>query len=201
MDSWERFDEILLPDKEAFYSNLNMKDITDVDYRHAKRVFKNLSNKNLGDYHDLYLQSDTLLLADVFENLKNMCIKVYELNPAHFLSAPGLAWQACLKKTEVELELLTDVDMLLIVEKGIRGGICHTIHRYAKGNNKYTKNYDENEESSFLESLDRNCLYGWAMSKSLPVNGFDWIEDLSKIDEDFTKKTMIKIVIKDTFLK
>ena len=167
MDSWERFDETLLPDKEAFYSNLNMKDITDVDYRYAKRVFKNLSNKNLGDYHDLYVQSDTLLLADVFENLRNMCIKVYELNPAHFLSAPGLAWQACLKKTEVELELLTDVDMLLIVEKGIRGGICHTIHRYAKGNNKYTKNYDENEESSFLESLDGNCLYGWAMSKSL----------------------------------
>ena len=104
MDSWERFDETSLPDKEAFYSNLNMEDITDVDYRHAKRVFngvasKSLNNKNLGDYHDLYVQSDTLLLADVFENFRNMCIKVYELDPAHLLSAPGLAWQACLKKT------------------------------------------------------------------------------------------------------
>ena len=91
MDSWERFNETSLPYKEAFYSNLNMEDITDVDYRHAKRVLKNLINKDLGDYHDLYVQSDTLLLADLFENFRNMCIKVYELDPAHFLSAPGLA--------------------------------------------------------------------------------------------------------------
>ena len=113
MNSWERFSEISLPDKEAFYSNLNMEDITDVDYRHAKRVFKSLSNKNLDDYHDLYVQSDTLWLADVFENLRNKCIEIYELDPAHFLSAPGLAWQACLKKTVVKLELLTDPNMLL----------------------------------------------------------------------------------------
>ena len=97
-----------------------MEDITDFDHRHAKRVFnevapKNLSNKNLGDYHDLYVQSDTLFFADVFENFRNMCIKVYELDPAHFLSAPGLAWQACLKKAEVELELITDPDMLLML--------------------------------------------------------------------------------------
>ena len=96
MDSWERFTETSLPDKEAFYSNVNLEDVTDVDYRHAKRVFKNLSNKNLGDYHDLHVQSDnTLLLVDVFENFRNVCIKVYELDPADFLSAPGLAWQAC----------------------------------------------------------------------------------------------------------
>ena len=101
MDSWERFNETSLPDKEAFYSSLNMEDITNVDHRHAMRVFKNLSNKNLGDYHDLYVQSDTLLLADVFENFRNMCIKVFKPDSAHFLSAPGLAWQACLKKTEV----------------------------------------------------------------------------------------------------
>ena len=97
MDSWERFDEASLPNKEAFYSSLNMKDITNIDHRHAKRVFENLNNKNLGDYHDLYIQSDALLLADVFENFRNMCIKVHELDPAHFLSAPGLTWQACLK--------------------------------------------------------------------------------------------------------
>ena len=112
MDSWEGFTETSLSDKEAFYSNLNMENITDVDYKHAKIVFKNLINKNLGDYHDLNVQSDTLLLADAFENFRNMCINVYELDPAHFLSAPGLACQACLKKTEVKLELLTNVDML-----------------------------------------------------------------------------------------
>ena len=97
MDSWQRFDETL-PDKEAFYSNLNMEDITDVDYRHAKRLLKYFSNKNIGDYHDLYVQGDTLLLADVFENFRNKCVEIYEVDPAHFLSAPGLAWQACLKK-------------------------------------------------------------------------------------------------------
>ena len=137
-----------------------MKDITNVDYSHAKRVFKNLSNKSLGDFHDLYVQSDTILVAYVFENFRNMCIKVYELDPAHFLSAPGLTWQACLKKTEVKLELLTDVDMLLMVEKRIRGGICHAIYRYAKANNKYMKNYGKNEESLFYEYLHANNLYG-----------------------------------------
>ena len=164
-----------------------MEDITDVDYRHAKRVFKNLSNKNLGDYHDLYVQSDTLLFADVSENFRNMCVKVYELDPAHFLSAPGLVWQACLKKTEVKLELLTDVDMLLMIEKGTRGGICHAIHRYSKANNKYMKDYNKDEKESFLEYLDANKLYGWAMSQPLPVDGFDRIKDLFKIDEDFIK--------------
>ena len=101
-----------------------------------------------------------------------MCLKEYKLDPAHFLSLPGLAWQACLKKTNVELELLTDYDMLLMVEEGIRGGICHSIHRYAKANNKYMKNYNNNEESSYIQYLDANNLYGWAMSKKLPVNGF-----------------------------
>ena len=102
MDIWQRFYETSLPDKEAFYSNLKMEDITDVDYTHGKTVFEYLINKNLGDYHDLYVQSDTLLLVDNFENFRKMCIKVYDLDPAHFLSAPGLAWQACLKKTEVK---------------------------------------------------------------------------------------------------
>ena len=91
-------------------------------------MFKRFKLKNLGKYHDLYAQSDTLLLADVFENFRNMCLKVYELVPAHFLSLPGLVWQAFLKKTNVKLELLTDFDMLLMVEEGIRGGICHSIH-------------------------------------------------------------------------
>ena len=172
MDSWQRFDEASLPDKEAFYSNLNMEGIIDVDYMHAKRVFKNLSNKNLGDYHDLYVQSDTILLADVFENFRNMCIKVYELDPAHFLSAPGLAWQACLKKREVKLELLTDFDMLLMVEKGIRGGICYVMYGHEKASNKYMKNDNKDDEESFPKYLDANNLHGWAMSQKLPVDGF-----------------------------
>ena len=129
MDSWERFDKTSLPDKEAFYSSLNMEKITDVDYRHAKRVFKNLNNKNLGDYHNLHVQSDTLLLADVFTDFTNKYIEICKLDPDHFLSAPGLA---CLKKTEIKLELLTNVDILLMVEKGMKGGICHAIHRYAE---------------------------------------------------------------------
>ena len=146
MDSWGRFDEILLPNKEDFYSSLNMEGVTNVDYRHAKKVFKEFKMNNLGDHHDLYVQSDSLLLADVFGNFRNKCIEIYELDPAHFLSAPGLIWQVCLKKTEIILELLTDINMLLMIEKGIGGGICHLIHRYVKANNKYMKNYDKNKE-------------------------------------------------------
>ena len=158
MDSWEKFNETSLPIKEDFYSHLNMEDIDDIDYRHCNNVFKSFKSNNLGDCHDLYVESDTLLLADVFENFRDMCLRVYELDPAHFVSLPGLAWQACLKKTNIELELLTDYDMLLMVEKGIRGGICHSIHRYAKANNKYMQNYNNNEESSYIQYLDTNNL-------------------------------------------
>ena len=180
MDNWERFDETSLPNKESFYSNLNMENIDDTDYRHGNNVFKRFKLKNLGEYHDLYVQSDTLLLADVFENFRNTCIKVYELDSAHFLSLPGLAWQACLKKTNIKLELL-------MVEEGIRGGICHSIHRHVRSNNKYMKNYDENEESSYIQYLDANNLYGWTISQKLPVNGFKWINDVSEINEEFIK--------------
>ena len=103
MDSWKKFNETSLPSKKEFHSNLNMEDIEDIDYRHGNNVFNNFKLNNLGDYHDLYVQSDTLLLADVFENFKNMSLKEYELDPAHFVSLPGLAWQACLKKTNIKL--------------------------------------------------------------------------------------------------
>ena len=187
MDNWERFNETLLPTKESFYSNLNMENIEDIDYRHGNNVFKIFELNNLGEYDNLHVQSDTLLLADIFENFRNKCLEVYELDPAHFLSLPGLTWQACLKKTNIELELLTDYDMLLMVEEGIRGGICHSIHRYAKANNKYMKDYDKNIESSYIQYLDANNLYGWAMSQKLPVNNFKWVEDTSKINEKFIK--------------
>ena len=187
MDNWERFNETSLPNKESFYSNLNMENIDDIDYRHGNNVFKIFKLKNLGEYHDLYVQSDTLLLADVFENCRNKCLEVYELDPAHFLSLPGLAWQACLKKTNIELELLTDYDILLMTEEVIRGEICHSIHRYAKANNEYMENYDKNKESSYIQYLDANNLYGWAMSQKLPVNNFKWVEDVSRINEEFIK--------------
>ena len=135
MDGWNKFNETSTPSKELFYSNLTMENITDI----TNNVFKTFKLNNLGDYHDIYVQSDTLLLADVFENFRKACVETYELDPAHFISLPGLAWQACLKKTGVELELLTDYDMLLMIEEGIRGGICHAAHRYAKANNRYMK--------------------------------------------------------------
>ena len=146
--------------KKDFYSKLNLEDMTDEDYAHAQKIWEAFEIKDNGEYHDLYVQSDTLLLADVFENFRDKCIDIYELDPAHFLSAPGLAWQACLKKTEVKLELLTDDDMLMMVEKGIRGVICQAIYRYAKANNKYMNNYNKNIESSYLEYLDANNFYG-----------------------------------------
>ena len=103
------------------------------------------------------------------------------------MSAPGLAWQACLKKTGVKLEFFIDIDMLLMVEKGIRGGICYAIHRYTKANNRYMKNYDKNIISSYLMYLGANNLNAWAISQKLPVNGFKWVEELSRFDEDFIK--------------
>ena len=119
------------------------------------------------------------MLADVFENFRNKCIEIYELDPAHILSKPGLAWQACFKKAEVELELLTYIDLLLMAEKGTGGGICQAKHRYAKANNRYMKNYDKSTTSSYLMYLDANNLYEWAMSQKLLVDGFEWVEQLS----------------------
>ena len=181
MDSQEKFDKVLSSDKEVLCSSFNIEDITDVDQRHAKRVYKEYNNKSVGDYHDLYVQSDTLLFADVFENFRNKCIEIYELDPAHFLSTTGLAWQAPLKQTGIKLELLTDINILLMVEKGIRGGIRHAIHRYAKANNKYMKDYDKNKESSYIQFLDANKLYGWIIFQKFPVDGFKWKKRYTKL--------------------
>ena len=121
MDSIERFKETKLPPKEAFYSKLTEEDISDKDYTHAKKVWRVFKMEHFQDYHNLYNETDVLLLADVFENFRNICIRNYKLDPAHYYTAPGLSWDACLKMTGVKLELLTDIDMLLMVEKGIRG--------------------------------------------------------------------------------
>ena len=187
MDGWSTFNEKIIPSKDSFYSNLTLENISETDYVHANNVFKKFNINILGEYHDLYVRSDTLLLADIFENFRQSCLKNYELDPAHFVSLPGLAWQACLKKTNVELELLTDYDMLLMVEEGIRGGICHAVQLYAKANNKYMKDYDRKKKSSYIQYLDANNLYGKTMTEKLPVRGFKWVNYISKIDEDFVK--------------
>ena len=133
--------------------------------------------KNLEDYHNLYNRVDVLLLADVFENFRDICIKNYNLDPAHYYTAQGLAWDAALKVTKVKLELLSNMDMLLMVEKGIRGGVSMISNRYGKANNKYMgKSFKDIEPSKYITYLDANNLYGWAMSKPLPMHGFKWMK-------------------------
>ena len=163
--------------KEDFKNDLNDTDISDEDYSFYNKVCKDFNLKTMKDYHDLYLKTDVLLLADVFENFRLTCYKYYELDPLHYYSAPGLAWDACLKKTKIELELLSDVDMNLMIDKGCRGGMSIITQRYAKANNKYMGDkYNKNEESSYIEYLDANALYSWAMTQPLPYSGFKWID-------------------------
>ena len=127
-----------------------------------------------------YLKSDVLLLADVFENFRKTCLKHYNLDPAHYYTSPGLAWDACLKTTKQELQLLVDYDMLMMFERGIRGGITHISKRYAEANNKYMKTYDPQKTSTYIQYLDANNLYGWAMSQPLPTHGFKWVDNITK---------------------
>ena len=177
MDSLKRFKENKLPPKEAFYSRLTGEGISDEDYERAKKVWKVFGVKTLQDYHDLYNVTDVLLLADVLENFRNICMENYKLDPAHYFTAPGLAWDACLKITGVELELVSDIDMLLMIEEGIRGGVSMISNRYAKANNKYMgKSFIDTMISIYIIYLDANNLYGWAMSKLLPTHGFKWME-------------------------
>ena len=188
MDDWEKFNETSLPEKEDFYSHLVMENVTDADYAHAKRVYEASEIKSLGKYNDLFVQSDTLLLTDVSENFRNMCLELYELDPAKISSVPGLTWQAAWKRERVKLDVLTDIDMLLIVEKGIRRGICHTIYWYTKANNKCMKDYDKNKKMSYFLFWHVKYFYGWAMLQRLPVNNFEWIEVTFQLNEDFIEK-------------
>ena len=173
VSSWDKFTETQLPPIEAFYSNLNMSNVSEVDYEHAQRVWGEFKINDLGEYHDLYLHTDVILLVNIFEAFRDTCLEHYSLDPAHFYTSPGLAWKACLKRTGVRLELLTDPDMLLMFEHGIRGGITQAVHRYAEANNKYMDDrFSPKSESSYLQYLDANNLYGWVMSQSLPTGGF-----------------------------
>ena len=178
-----RFNKISLPSKEEFYSSLNMSNISDKEFEYAKNVCNTLNIKHLGEYHNLYVQIDTALLANMFENFRKVCLKEYKLEPCYFVSAPGLAWTAMLKLTNVKLELLTDVDMLLMFEDGTRGGISQATHKYATANNKYMKNFNKELISTFLQYLDANNLYGWTMCKKLPIGEFKWIDPKEYTEE------------------
>ena len=176
MDDCKKFNETLLLEKEDFYSHLNMEDIADAEYTPRFAMFKAI--------HYCY---------QMYLDTSKMCLEIYELDPARFLTAPGLARQTALKKTEVKLDLLTDIYMLLMVEKGVRGGICHSIHRYAKANDKNIKDYNKNKESSYLKYWDVNNLNGPAMSQKLLAKDFKWVENISEFNEDFMKSYNDKI--------
>ena len=178
IDSVDRLNEDKLPPKSAFYSNLTGSDISDENYEHAQEVWKECGCKTLRDYLKLYNESDVLILADVFENFRDMSMMHYKLDPAWYYTSPGLACDAMLKLTGIKLELLSDPDMLLMVKRGIRGGVSTVSKRYAKANNKYMGDaYDPSQPSNFITYLDANNLYGWAMSQPLPTRGFKWMND------------------------
>ena len=199
MDSFDKFNE-KLPSKEEFYSILNDEHITDEQYKHAQTVWDTFSLKNMGEYHDLYLKSDILLLADVFENFRKTCLQYYKLDPCHYFTSPGLSWDAMLKMTKMQLQLMTDIDMFQFIEKGMRGGISYIANRYGEANNKYMKTYDEKAPSKYIMYLDANNRYGWAMSQYLPNGGFRWMTEkqinkinLSKYSENSKKGLILEV--------
>ena len=178
-DSFGKFNEEL-PTKEDFFSIMNNKHITDEEYEHAKLVWNEFNLKSMGEYHDLYLESDILLLTDVFENFRKVCMLYYKLDPCHYFTSPGLSWDTMLKMTNIKLELMVDIDMFQFIEKGMRGGISYIANRYGKSNNKYMKTYEEKATSKYIMYLDANNLYGWAMSQHLPTGGFKWMTEEQK---------------------
>ena len=187
MNTEEKFNDTKLPPMKEFYSKLSGRGITEKNYRHAWNVWKTRKMKTFKEYHELYNITDVLLLADVFENFRDLCLKIYGLDPVYYFTAPGLAWDACLKITDIDLELLSDPNMLLMFEKGIRGGISIISNRYGEANNKYMgRGFNKNKPSKYLMYLDANNLYGCAMSKKLPTHGFKWLTggEIEKIYEN-----------------
>ena len=187
MNIEEKFNDTKLPPREAFYSKLSGRGIKEKDYKHAWNVWNSFKMKTFKDYHELYNVTDVLLLADVFENFRDLCLKIYGLDPVYYFTAPGLAWDACLKITNIDLELLSDPNMLLMFEKGIRGGISIISNRYGEANNKYMgRGFNKNKPSKYLMYLDENNLYGCGMSEKLPTHGFKWLTggEMEKIYEN-----------------
>ena len=184
MDEEEKFKEQSLPSIENFFSKLCDASISEEEYGRAQDVWKHFDIQDMRQYHDLYLKTDTLLLADVFENFRRVAIANYELDPCHYFTSPGLSLSACLKHTGVELELFTDIEQLLFIERGIRGGISTICNRYSKANNKDLPDYDASKPSTYIMYLDANNLYGYAMSEPLPVGGFKFLsfEEIHDLD-------------------
>ena len=148
--------------KDDFYISLAEKEISEIDYTHAQRVFNHFYMTHLGDYHNFYLLSDVLLVANMFENFRDVCLQHYGLDPAHNYTSSDLSWQVALNMTDVELDLLTDIDQHLFIEERIRGGV---------------ENYDASKRNSYLMYLDANNLYGRVMSQPLPPSNFKWLTD------------------------
>ena len=182
VDCVAKLKETRLPSRELFFSSLTGDTVSESDYAHAKNVWDRFSIRTLGEYSDLYLKTDVLLLADVFENFRDKCVESYGLDPAHYYTLPGFTWDAMLKYTRVNFELLTDIDMVMFIERGIRGGLSQCSGRYAQANNKYMQTYDPSKPSSYLMYFDVNNLYGWAMCQPLPYGEFRWVEDVSNFD-------------------
>ena len=187
MNSIEKFNDPKPPPQKAFYSKLSGRGITKKNYKHVWNVWYSFKMKIFKEYHELYNITDVLLLADVFENFRDICLKNYGLDPVYYFTAPGLAWDACLKITDIDLELLSDINMLLMFEKGIRGGISIISNRYGEANNKYMgRGFNKNKPSKYLMYLDENNLYGCRMSMKLPTHGFKWLTggEIEKIYEN-----------------
>ena len=188
MDSWIRFFETQLPPIEAFYNDLTLSVLTQQDYIHAQKVFETFDIHNLGEYHDLYVLTDTLLLADVFQSFRQFGLDYYDLDPIHYLTLPSFGWSALLKLSQVKLELLTDSEMYRFFESGIRGGISVITHRFAKANNPYLPNYDSGKPNNYIFYMDANNLYGYSMIQKLPTRGFRWLTNQEI--EDFQISTL-----------
>jgi hypothetical protein len=179
MDTVVKLNESSLPAKDKFFSQLSGSNISDEDYTHAQNVWRAFNCQTLKDYHNLYNKSDVLLLADIFENFRDVCSQNYKLDPLWYLTAPGLAWDAALKLTDIRLELISDYDMLLMVQKGIRGGVSMVSQRMARANNEYLGEgkYNRTEPSSHIVYLDCNSLYAGSMRSKLPTHDFKWMEE------------------------
>lgn len=182
VDSWEKLEELSLPTKDKFYSSLIDEEISEDEYKFAMNVWNSFEVKTLGDYSDLYLKTDVLLLADVFENFRQTCLNIYKLDGVHYFTAPGFSFDSMLRYTKVEIELLTDIDMHMFIERGIRGGISQCSKRYAEANNKYMPNYKPDEETKYLIYIDCNNLYGYSMMQYLPISDFAWSKDQFNVD-------------------
>ena len=177
IDSEERFNETELPSRDKFYNTMTKQACSPEDYAHAQKVWNDMNMNNLGDYHDVYLKTDVLLLADVFMEFRRICLDKYRLDPAHYITAPSLTWDAMLLKTGVKLELLKDPDMYTFFETGIRGGMSVISRRHAQANNRYMPNFDITKPGGTIVDLDMNNMYGAAMKKKLPTGGFQWMTD------------------------